>query len=202
MNKKTIILLFLITAIVHFWQFAPSEERKILPMIYPGMGLAEIKLGDQANLINKSWSEKADEVTKIALENRTEFLLLYRDRGILFMCDEGAKVQRVVCKSPALLVKGSGLRVGSLRKDIERAYSLDRYDEIKLLIYDPKNSAPSPSPNSLIVYYPKGIAFTLKDDKVTAITVFPSQAEADKKIFSAIMSVGLSWNELLYIGNK
>ncbi len=199
MNTKTIIFLSVVTVIGFIERIASWQEQKILPMIYPGMGIAEIKLGAPADSAKKYWGEKADEVTKVMIGDKPEFLLLYRDRGILFLCNEKGQVQRIVCKSPALLVKGSGMRVGSSRKEMEKAYPMDKPDEKSLLIYDPKNPKSRLSAYRLVIFKTKGVAYTMKDNRIVAITVFSTRAMAEKQIFSVVMSVGLSWDELLYL---
>lgn len=195
MNRKIKILVFLTFSLGALARIASYGQERKLPMIYPGVGIGEIKLGEKAKTINENWSEKADDVSKI--KDTNEYLLLYRDRGILFVCNERVKLKRIICKSSALLVKGSGLRVGSTRKEMERSPLKMPDNYLDLAIYAEKKRSVS---YSLAVYYDSGIAFTLKDEKIIAITVFTPPVDSDREI-SGIAAVGLSWNELLIVSD-
>ena len=201
MNKKINSVVFLAVSLAVLFRIASYGQERGLPMIFPGVGIGEIKLGEEAGTININWAEKADDISKIKIEDEYEYLLLYRDRGLLFVCDEDVILKRIICKSSALLVKGSGLRVGSTRKEMERSLLKIPVEYLDLAIYaEDKEQFQKKRPLSyrLAVYYDIGIAFTLMDDQITAITVFTPPVDREKKI-SGIAAVGLSWNELLIV---
>lgn len=196
MNRKINILVFLMFSLGALARIASCEGERRLLMIYPGVGIGEIKLGEKAKTISENWGgEKADDISKI--KDKNEYLLLYRNRGILFVCNEGVKLKRIICKSSALLVKGSGLRVGSTRKEMIGSLSKMPDEYLGLAIYAESEGSVS---YSLAVYYGSGIAFTLKGEKIIAITVFTPPVDSDRRI-SGIAAVGLSWNELLIVSN-
>ncbi len=198
MNRKIKILFFLTFSLAALARIVSYGQERGLPMIYPGVGIGEIKLGEDAKTIDENWNEKADDTAKI--EDTNEYLLLYRERGILFVCNEEVKLKRIICKSSALPVKGSGLRVGSTRKEMERSLSKMSHKYFDLDIYT-EDEEQGKKKYNLAVYYDSGIAFTLKDEKITAITVFTPPVDRNKKI-SGIVAVGLSWNELLIVSDE
>jgi len=197
MNKKINIVVLLAFFLVILPQIASYGQEKGLPMIFPGVGIGEIKLGDEAKGINEKWKEKADDASRITIKDTIEYLLLYRDRGLLFVCNEDVKLKRIICISSALLVKGSNLQVGSTRKEMERSLSRFQPKYNKLTIYQGEREQIQKIKSAtymMAVYSDIGIAFTLMDDKITAITVFTPREE-----ISGIAAVGLSWNELLIV---
>jgi hypothetical protein len=197
MNKKMKSVVFLAVSLAVLFRIASFGQERGLPMIFPGVGIGEIKLGEEADTINSNWNEKADDISRIKIKDENEYLLLYRDRGLLFVCNKDVKLKRMICISSALLVKGSGLRVGSTRKEMERSLSRfqPKYNELTIYNGEREQIQKIKSATYMIaVYSDLGIAFTLMDNKITSITVFTPGEE-----ISGIVSVGPSWSELLIV---
>lgn len=182
------------------------QEQRILPMIYPGYGIAEMTLGVPADSIGSPWrNRKPDEVNKIetqVLDGKgrriTEYLVLYRDRGILLICDDQLTVKRIICKSPSLMVKDSGLRIGNFRGDVEKAYRFE--SPVDAALFDEVKNSIS-GEYRLMICYGKGISFTLVKDRIISITVFqpgnPFTAGSGVPAnIAGIMAAGFSWDEL------
>ncbi|HOI44066.1 MAG TPA: hypothetical protein PLX50_00485 [Candidatus Aminicenantes bacterium] len=182
------------------------QEQRILPMIYPGYGIAEMTLGAPADSIRSLWRDrKPNEVNKIETQvfdasgNRiTEYLVLYRDRGILLICDDQLTVKRIICKSPSLLVKDSGLRIGNFRGDVEKAYRFESPVDVGLFDEGKKSIS---AEYRLMICYGKGIAFTLVKDRIISITVFQpgkpfTAGDGIPANIAGIMAAGFSWDEL------
>jgi hypothetical protein len=218
-RERILYIIFVILANVHIQAEIEHLLAAELLVIYPGEGIGEIKLGDSVRRVVELWKEKSDEIKKVEFtldKNKkvTEFLLFYKRRGIIFVCEPDQKIKRIIIKNPSFPVKENGLHIGSSTSEIERAYqgtkseknSKKESEKIKALLYGGDNELSAKrvqrqhrSPQySFSPYSGHGIVFALDDDKkeVIAITIIRPEKELSK--VQGIMGTGIFWEELLY----
>lgn len=66
-REKVLYLLFVLLANMHIQEGIDHLSAAELPVIYPGEGIGEIKLGHSMKSVVELWKEKADEIKKPTL---------------------------------------------------------------------------------------------------------------------------------------
>jgi hypothetical protein len=163
MNSLKIIVAAVI--IVIFAAICQSEERpvnKSIAVMEPGVGIGNIKLGDNLSDVIRKMGKKPSDGKTIRSGRLTEYWLNYTDVGITFIFDSDRKLKRIAVSNPGIVTEQKGIRASSSVRDLERLYGRgetkninDRYEQR--------------------TYKDKGISFTVSKDsgKIEAITIEP-----------------------------
>ncbi len=195
--KRKAVKTFLLIVIISMSVRAIAD----VPMIHPGRGVADIRLGvHMSNIINYYLEkEKPDYTIKIKRDPDFEYLLFYTSREIIFVCDSKLVVNRIIYRSPSLFLERSFIRVGSTLEHVQRAYSAQANTFTAKIFRE--ETRDTTSNYILYLYLRRGLIFTVMDKKVVAITVLkPDEFEPNENFteFKGIMGVGSTWKELLY----
>jgi hypothetical protein len=211
--KKMIAMVFLLTM-----SLTPIQSRGATatsPEIYPGRGLQGIKVGSEAKTVKNVWPMEEPDLTQAFVPTRDggrrrQILVLYRNKGMVLVCEEERRrliIKRIVVKSPAFVITGTHIRIGSDLGDLRRAYLRGKeYGEFprdsgKVTMYVRQNQQRE-ARNYLFCHCMRaGVIFTInrRDNRIVAITVMkpPRPGEGFPNV-EGIVGVGLSWKELLY----
>ena len=102
--------------------------------IQPGIGVGNLKLGEDIKKINNKINIKYDEIKKVGQEVNSEMWLSYKKIGLTLVYDyERKTLKKIIVTNKALLVENSKISVGSSITDL-RQYKNSHED--KALVYD------------------------------------------------------------------
>ena len=161
---KSFIMLLLISEVLLFTPgqcFSEGPENKSIAVMDPGIGIGNIKIGDQLqDVIARMGRKPSDGKTVSLANNRTEYWLDFKDLGITFIFDEKRELQRIAVSNPGIIIRSNGIRVDNSVNDIERVYGDSEVKKINEQYIQR-------------IYRDKGVGFTINVDtgKIEAITI-------------------------------
>lgn len=124
--KTLVITTVSICFLILFQENISSQEDNL---IRPGIGVGNLRLGENNEAINKIINRKFDDIKKIGPEDDFEIWLSYKSIGLTLIYNKEKILKRIMVTNKALFVENSRISVGSSIMDLRKYTEIFRNED-------------------------------------------------------------------------